>query len=318
MDEREDLGERVDPQYDEVKKFGAGPSDPLDERIETEAITPQRSSTPKAPDSQNSDEIRDDIDDTRVEMSETIDAIQERLNPQTLMDQAKESVRDATVGKAERMVSDASDAAKDTGNSMIETIKQNPIPAAMAAFGVGWLWTHRQSASSSSTDRGRSSMRGYRQDYGDYRGRNDPYGPYGSTGQSRYLGQESQSSGGGIGETAGKVQDKAGQVASQVQDQADQWTGQAQDQLQQVKSQFDYLLNENPLAVAAVALGLGAAAGLIVPGTQKENRWMGEARDEVLDTAQSAAQDTMQKVQQVASKAQDAAQQEAKQQGLSG
>jgi cell division protein FtsL len=36
-------------------------------------------------------ELRDEIEQTRSEMSETIDAIQERLSPQQLADDAKEA-----------------------------------------------------------------------------------------------------------------------------------------------------------------------------------------------------------------------------------
>jgi ElaB/YqjD/DUF883 family membrane-anchored ribosome-binding protein len=294
MDERADLTRRADPIDGEVTSYPVRPDDWQDDDLPP--YTTAEQSSPEPADEQHPDEIREDIEDTRTEMSSTIDEIQERLSPQNLMDQAKSSVRDATVGKAERMVSDASDTAKDARNSMMETIKKNPLPAAMVALGVGWLWTHRESTSSKPTT------------------------------QWGYAGQPQPSSG-GIGQAASQAQEKVGQVASQAQDQVGQWTdqaqqqasqlgSQAQDQLQQVKSQFDHLVRENPVAVAAVAIGIGAAAGMMMPQTQQENRWMGETRDQVLDQAQSMAQDTMDKVQKVADKAQHVAQHEANQQGL--
>ena len=54
-----------------------------------------------------------------------------------------------------------------------------------------------------------------------------------------------------------------------------------------------------PLAIGAVALALGTAVGLAVPQTA-ENEWMGEARDTLVDKAQSVSQDAIEKVQQVA------------------
>jgi hypothetical protein len=42
-----------------------------------------------------------------------------------------------------------------------------------------------------------------------------------------------------------------------------------------------------------------------VPQTRKENEWMGEARDTLVDKAQSVTQDAMGQVQQVAQKVTD-------------
>jgi NAD(P)-dependent dehydrogenase (short-subunit alcohol dehydrogenase family) len=49
---------------------------------------------------QSVEELRDDIEHTRTEMSATIDAIQEKLNPERIKENMAESVREATVGKA--------------------------------------------------------------------------------------------------------------------------------------------------------------------------------------------------------------------------
>ncbi len=103
----------------------------------------------------NTTEIRNNIEHTRAEMSETIDALQERLNPQTLKEQAREqvreqyeevksTVRDATIGKAEAMMQNASDTVSETSSSIMDTIRENPIPAALVGIGLGWLfmnWT---------------------------------------------------------------------------------------------------------------------------------------------------------------------------------
>jgi len=115
------------------------------------------------------EEIRAEMEATRVEMSQTIDAIQDRLNPDDLKEQAKdiakdvteqvtehvketlhnataqakEAVRDATVGRAERMFDNASDTAWEVRESVIETVKSNPIPAALVGIGLGWLLMNR-------------------------------------------------------------------------------------------------------------------------------------------------------------------------------
>ena len=82
----------------------------------------------------------------QTEMSETIDAIQERLSPQRLMDEAKQNVRDATVGKVTTMVNTVTERAAEAGEQVQEQARQavtyvrdNPIPALLIGAGVTWL-----------------------------------------------------------------------------------------------------------------------------------------------------------------------------------
>ena len=92
--------------------------------------------------------IRDEIAETRVEMSGTLDAIGQKLDPGYLVSQAKENVREATIGRVEEAVSTASDRARGLGEEMIDTIKRNPLAAALAGIGLAWLWKSRSSAAS--------------------------------------------------------------------------------------------------------------------------------------------------------------------------
>src|SRR3712207_1087798 len=71
---------------------------------------------------------RTEIERTRADMSETVDAIQERLSPENLKEQAKDRVKEATVGRAQ-----------EAGSGIVETIRANPLPAALTGIGLGWL-----------------------------------------------------------------------------------------------------------------------------------------------------------------------------------
>ncbi|MDP9314531.1 MAG: DUF3618 domain-containing protein [Chloroflexota bacterium] len=235
------------------------------------------------------EQIQAEIEQTRAEMSETIDAIQDRLSPQHLKQQAKDTVReqlheakdyvyDATVGRAEQT-------AKGVGSSMMDTIKQNPIPAAIAWLSLGYMFMKSSGSSSNH----------HRAAYYDYR-------------EPRYGYYESSSSGG--------VRQQASQYAHEAKDQASYYAGQAQHQAQESADWMQQKLHENPLTVAAIALAVGAALGLAVPETQTENQLMGETRDSVMEQAKSMGQDVMHKAQHVAEEAKDSAKQAAKQQGL--
>lgn len=52
-----------------------------------------------------------------------------------------------------------------------------------------------------------------------------------------------------------------------------------------VKSRYENMLEDNPLALGACAVAAGLAIGLLLPPTQRENEIMGEARDSLMDQA---------------------------------
>jgi hypothetical protein len=76
-------------------------------------------------------DIRGEIEDTREQMSETVNEIQERLTPSHLAGQAKESVKQAV-----------SERARDVADSRpVRYARSNPIPTAMVGIGaVGLAW----------------------------------------------------------------------------------------------------------------------------------------------------------------------------------
>jgi uncharacterized protein YjbJ (UPF0337 family) len=174
--------------------------------------------------------IARDIEQTRDEMTGTVDAIQERLEPERLSAEAKEvahyaiaeakgavqelagqassAIHEATIGRVERLSINTRDGAQSMKNDLFSTIKANPIPAALAAVGIGWLWLHR--ASDTGYQGGMIGSRGSQATgYGSHY-----YDAYGVSGM------EPQS-------PANQAQQMAGQVASQVQERA----GQMQHQL---------------------------------------------------------------------------------------
>ena len=90
----------------------------------------------------------------------------------------------------------------------------------------------------------------------------------------------------GVGNAAGFAYDKAGDLGGQV------------------KESYDYYIEENPLAVGAVALAVGAALGFAIPLTEAENEYMGEMRDNFFEKAQVTAQEAIGTVKQMAGDAQ--------------
>jgi hypothetical protein len=109
-------------------------------------------------------EVRAEIEDTRQDMSETIDAIADRTSPRRIIDRRRQrvadgwrSVRERVMGRAEtaggtasdhaRLVSDSSretagsvlDTARGVPSAVTEQTQGNPIAAGIVAFGAGLL-----------------------------------------------------------------------------------------------------------------------------------------------------------------------------------
>ncbi len=101
----------------------------------------------------------------------------------------------------------------------------------------------------------------------------------------------------GVGSAASKTYKGVGNAAGFVYDKAGDLGGQA-------KESYDYYIEENPLAVGAVALALGAAVGFAIPLTEAENEYMGETRDNFFEQAQVTAQDAIGTVKKMAGDAQ--------------
>lgn len=312
-------------------------------------------------------EIRADIERTRADMTETIEAIQERLSPSHLKEQAQEQfqdikeqvkeqvqeqieeakqqvraqfqeakhiVREATIGRVENMVQYAGDTVEDARSTISDTIRQNPIPAALVGIGLGWLFMNRSSTkptrySGRGSARGSGTYQGNQRQYDEYRVRYDDRGGYdnraGYYNDSRMYRNEpyynNQSSGitdraqGAVSSAVGSVTDTASNVASSVTDTASNVAStvsetasnvastvsetasnvvdRAQYQAQRLEDRVQSALYSNPLAVGAVTLALGTAVGLALPQTERENRLMGEARDNLVDRAQEVASDTI-------------------------
>jgi ElaB/YqjD/DUF883 family membrane-anchored ribosome-binding protein len=225
-------------------------------------------------------EIRSDIERTRADMSETIDAIQDRLRPSTLASQAKDTVRDATVGKVKQMASSARErfsGSRDytSGNGVVERIREHPLPAALAAASIAYI---------AFSGTRRPQMR--RAIYGTTRGA-DPH----------------------VMET---------EISTDVDFNAgyDTRYGTAGDEgrrervrqaAQRTRTGLQRFVNDNPLAAAGIAAAVGATIGMALPETERENELMGEARDEVVNRARDAARDTAERVQDAAQRVKDVA-----------
>src|SRR5687768_3986108 len=98
-------------------------------------------------------EIKSEIERTRVEMSETLGEIQERLRPDHLIQQAKDTVADAASGKVRNIMHSAGETAtmvadqtRYASRSVADYVRMHPVQMALIAGGITW-WLLRSRAS---------------------------------------------------------------------------------------------------------------------------------------------------------------------------
>jgi len=322
------------------------------------------------------EQIRGQIEETRRGMSETIDAIQEKLSFSNISEQVKDqvseqigsavhSVRDAAMEKVGDFMQVFNKGIKDIGKSdVIKTAKENPMILSLVGLGVGALLVNslmgkkkkrssyrydyryssddnaddvkyssdyrrelksgRSEASTFETTRGKSggednSIRGYVSSASitpppppppKPNAVNSVYDSVSSAAGTAYEGVSGVAATAydGVSSAAGAAYEGVGSAASKTYEGVGSAAGFAYDKAGdlggQVKESYDYYIEENPLAVGAVALAVGAALGFAIPLTEAENEYMGEMRDNFFEKAQATAQDAIGTVKQMAGDAQ--------------
>ena len=280
--------------------------------------------------------IRAEIVETRERMSDTLSEIGERLNPHVVKEQVtervKEGIRDATIGRVEHMARNAADKVSETRSGIADTIRDNPIPAAMVAIGLGWLalngrkessrddYYRRPNRFSSGGGTGRPYAGGASASYG-------AGGAYGASGYGGYAEGEEESVvdrardkvgdlGASAKNAAGSVVEGAQHAAGAVAHGAQDVAGAVVDRTRQGARRVEDTFYENPLAIGAVSLALGIAAGLAVPPTDREVQLMGGARDRFVDRVKDTVQDKAEKAQHVAERAVEETKNAAREEGL--
>lgn len=239
------------------------------------------------------DAIEQEIAETRVELVETVEAIQDRLTPSNIVSNATESVRHAASEKVRQM----------TDNSFMDTVRSNPIPSAMIGIGAAWLYFKGRSNGRTYSTYGSSgdwrSARGY-----------DP-GVYGQGASGEYaVGTRGSAYGRSVDsyeESGAEVGSMGRDMTSRARDMAEEWRDSARDTTRRAQLKFNDVLRDNPLMLGAAAALIGAAIGMSIPETEAENRMMGEARDAVFDRAQNMASEAANKVSEAAGSVQQAA-----------
>ncbi len=312
--------------------------------------------TPSDEITDDTEQIREQIEETRSNLGDTINAIQERLSFANISEQvkdevsdhinsaittAKDSVYDATIGKVGTIMTYIDKGMNDLSKTNAgRAAGQNPVALSLIGLGLGMLLVNGFSSKKRSTY---SYETDYEGDYDNDFDTADNYGggrdfsskggrstfenaqnKVGGAANSAYKGVSSAAGSaydgvsnaagavsGTVSDVAGTVSETVSNVAGTVSDtvssaasgaykQVGNLGSKAKDVAGSAQEQYEYYMDENPLAVGAVVLAIGAAVGMAFPSTKAENRLMGETRENLLQKAEETAREAIGKVQQVA------------------
>lgn len=234
------------------------------------------------------EEIENDIEQTRGAMSGTLQAIERKLSPNRLVDEAMDTMRKMTM----------------TDSGLVGLARDNPVPVALVGLGLGWLAlsslrgsSHSLAAAIEDTVDESSTLSADKAE--EWAG----YGADGGNGATRRL--------------AAKARERAGDVAQNLGETAREWTeatrsgvaGLGRRLSQGVGRQAEDLADvfqDHPLTVGLVALVAGVALGAAIPRTRRETELLGDSAAELLASARETGRQAIQKAGRVVQRAAEA------------
>ncbi len=198
----------------------------------------------------------------------------------------------------------------DRGNRFVNVMRDNPVPIALTTIGIGWwMWNQRSGGRRVTSDSGysgsnfdstwdtRSGYGAAGAEAGAYRRFDSDRGVWvgGDEGEAttdrvkHAVSDASERARDTLSNASEKARETVDDVTVRTRDAANRAQRQIGQYSRQAKTQLQYWMEHNPLAVGAVAMAVGAAVGLALPETRREQALMGDARDRVVDNAKSMA-----------------------------
>jgi ElaB/YqjD/DUF883 family membrane-anchored ribosome-binding protein len=254
---------------------------------------------------QSSEELRQEIERTRARVAADVDALSNKVSPENVKAQAKQRFHRAKEEAKQRVVYSS----RRAGRSLRDSARANPLPLVLVGAGLGWLvYNARQNARR-------------------YEGWNEPwsepeYDEFATepdydleleTGPSaRERVRDAQQRAGEkiahAGERVQHLRERAGERIHHARERAGE-------RIHHAREGAETFMNDNPLAVGAMALAIGAGIGLLLPRTPTENRMLGDKRDRLMQRGRQAVNELGEVAEHTAREAARVAKQDLEQRG---
>lgn len=207
-------------------------------------------------------DIEREIDQDRSHFADTLSALENKLSPGQLVDQA--------LGYAKKNGGDFSD-------NLVRTISNNPIPTILTGIGVAWMAIQGRSNHPPGYN---SSDRYYET------------GSHNGSG-SKLSGMRDKASQlkGGLSDSVHRAGDQAHHLADGARNSAHDMSDRGRHQWERTSNSARNFFEENPLAVGAAAIAIGALIGAALPVTSRERELLGHSGEQAISRAKSMASD---------------------------
>jgi hypothetical protein len=269
-------------------------------------------------DTRRPEEIENDIERTRAEVSSTIDAIQNKLAPTQVMDRAVHYAR--------------TNLPDNFGTFLGDTVRKNPIPIIL--FGLSIASIMVQGRKTDGVARVRRQARD-RQDLEfdptvydvDYVSSTAVVGsPEGKTsGAMDKVGEKGRGLMNKVSELGHRVSDSTSSMASRARSKlsgstssnstgsrSGQLTQKSRQQYYRARDGFDRMIDEQPLMLGILGVAIGTLLGASLPNTRREDQLLGTKRDQLLDTVKETVRTKADSLKDSAQRVAQAAQREVK------
>jgi len=296
--------------------------------------------------------IRSDIDVTRRRMDDTMDALGDRLQPRHLLDEVLGFLRgngddgESRLARIREKVTTSCDTAM---HSVVDSVKQNPMPALVIGAGVAWMIYSNRKRSDEYDFDDYSSEEAMRYDPDTHYDRPldypaPPETEWSQQGGSK-IGQIKDKASAATGHMKEKLshatesaRDKLSHAAETARDKLSHASEAAREKMSELRDRAGEVTNRvrdttadvysrsrervvttaehHPLEVGLVALAAGLMVGLAMRTPRAVNRKLGPAADRLRERTREAGSEMLQRGKRVAEAAAHAVKEEAEAQGL--
>ncbi len=206
------------------------------------------------------DRLEREIDQQREDIGDIVDALENKLSPGQMFD---------------RLVHFGKGNGREFAQNLGNTVKAHPVPTLLTSVGLLWLYAARNDTRPAY--RGQSIYRGTADSEGGLKARAHEVG--------EQISDKWDQARSGMEGVSDRMHDAGSRVGESLHG-----AGQTvREQGERAREGFNHMLNDNPLALGAIGIAVGALMGAVLPRTEQEDRMMGGTRDHLADKARQTA-----------------------------
>lgn len=239
------------------------------------------------------DEILAEVESVRSDMDSTLSAIERKLTPGQLVDQGIEYLR--------------SSGANEFLSNLGTSVKHNPVPVALVGVCLAWLMASGRSGSvpgrvqSSGAPFRRATDQAWSGARDQARAAGQTLSDAAQAARERFD-EARHSASGAVSGTAQAAREALSRVSGSVSGTArsarealSRGADVAQRQAERARGGYEWMLREQPLALGAIGIAVGALLAAAAPRTRAEDEWLGEASDRLAERAKEAGRDQLER-----------------------